>query len=140
LIKKTIASRGGRSSKLFWTLAKSAESEKSLNSLKKKDGTQTLTPEETIERAKSHFEDLLKEPPNNSSRPKKAKVKQDTIPICAQHRKSLTKQFTVKTVQAAIKKMKGGKAAGPDGIPNEFIKAGGTPLAISLTDLFNRIL
>jgi hypothetical protein len=62
LIKKTIASRGGRSSKLFWTLAKSAESVQSLNSLKKKDGTQTNTPKETIARAQSHFEDLLKPP------------------------------------------------------------------------------
>jgi hypothetical protein len=47
-IKKIIASMGGRSSKMFWTLAKSAESEKSINSLKKKDGTQTLTPGETL--------------------------------------------------------------------------------------------
>jgi hypothetical protein len=87
LIRKTIASRGGRSSKLFWTLAKSAESVQSLNSLKRKDGTQTSTPEETLARAQSHFDDLLKQPPHDTIDPTKTKVKQTINPLHTRYKK-----------------------------------------------------
>ena len=53
---------------------------------------------------------------------------------------SLVKPIKIKDIRTAIKSLKNGKAAGPDKIPNEFLKQGSKHLESHLTDLFNAIL
>ena len=46
------------------------------------------------------------------------------------------KPITLKECVTTIKKLKKGKAVGPDNIPNDFIKEGGTKLKKALTRIF----
>lgn len=43
-------------------------------------------------------------------------------------------------VEAAVKNLKSGKSPGEEGIPNEYLKLGGSELVNHLTELFNKIL
>ena len=126
---------------MFWTLAKTSKSDNTINSLRMRNGKQSKTPDETLERAREHFQDLFSPPPPESICKNKPKVGiAGNRKLHRKVREQLTEQFKLKEVQEAIKNLKGGKAAGPDGIPNEFIKAGGKPLAHELRYLFNKIL
>ena len=49
----------------------------------------------------------------------------------------LHRQITSAEVEAVVKAMKSGKAIGPDGIPVEALKAGGTAVAAFISDILN---
>lgn len=132
-------------------MAKNSDQSPQINSLKKKDGSQTKTPEETIERAKEYFENLFEKPPEEEIKQKEAEMKEKwgegktheekwgsgKIPV--KEKKKLYAKIKLKEIKKSIRKLKNGKAAGPDSIPNEFIKAGGVYLAKQLLHLFNRV-
>ena len=112
-----------------------------INTLKNQTGTQTSTVEEALKVAEDHFTNLFKIPENERSRKRKPLEKgKEGKPIPQEQAKKLIEVFTVYEVKKAIKNLKNGKAAGPDGIPNEFLKAGGRPMRLELMELFNKIL
>ena len=122
----------GKKSNTFWRVANSQE-EEAINSLKKSDGSQTTTQEETLKKVHDHFQDLLtsrERPPNPNPRP---------MPNIGKSR-SLIKKFTDSQVRKALLKLPSNKATGPDGIPNEALKMGAALLAPYLRKAFNQIL
>ena len=56
----SIKKNGGVSSREFWQAAKGEDSLTQINTLRKKDGSQTDSVESTVKRAAEHFNDLLK--------------------------------------------------------------------------------
>ena len=122
----------GMKSKTFWREAKPHEEEE-INSLRKSNGSQTTTQEETLTRVQEHFQDLFtarERPPNPNPRP---------MPNIGKSR-SLIKPFTENQVRKALRKLPADKATGPDGIPNEALKMGASLLAPILKKAFNLIL
>ena len=90
----------------------------------------TETAEDTVKRAAEHFEDLFSK---KRGLPRKQRKKMKKL------KHTLGERFTTKEIQKHIKLLKNNKAVGPDGIPNEFLKAGGPKLVKALEQLFNEI-
>ena len=105
-------------------------------SVKRRNGKQTTSQEETLDRTAEYFRELYKKKETQTPKldPKLStpKTMGDTGP--------LVKPIKIKEVRAAIKSLNNGKAAGPDKIPNEVIKLGTDQLGSHFCDLFNAIL
>ena len=54
--------------------------------------------------------------------------------------REMERNFTRDEIKRGINKFKKGKAAGPDGIPNEFYKEGGEAMVNKLEEIFNEVL
>ena len=112
-IRKIIKAKG-KNSRAFWKLAKPREVEKSLNRVKKKDGTFTTSPEEALETVQEYFQELFSPRPRPSN---KEPIKMPSIGW----NKSLTRPFKLKIIQKCLKKLKENKVCGPDNIPFEVL-------------------
>ena len=131
-----ILRKKGPNCKRFWNEIKPNDATR-INSLKKEDGSQTSTPEETIKRAQDYFQNLFTKKDNNNRR----NASNPTNPkITLGNSQRLTKTIKKQTVLTYLKKLKKGKAAGPDGIKNEFLTMAKDSLAPVLTKLFNLCL
>ena len=109
-----------------------------INTLKNKNGEQTKTVKEALMVAEDHFATLFKIPEEKRGKKRKFTEKgKEGKPIPKELRKKLTEAISRKELENAVKKLKNGKAAGPDGIPNELIKAGGRYIRIEIQNLFN---
>ena len=135
-IRRIVGSKGNKSKK-FWSEVKNTDKTK-INSLKKKDGTQTKTQNETINRGGEHFEELFSKHEHNPDPGNQEYCKQFDKTLG--ETKFLTKHVTTKQIIQALKKLKLNKAAGPDGIPNEVLKLDKKVLSLHLTQLFNLCL
>ena len=135
-IRRIVGSKGNKSKK-FWSEVKNSD-KTIINSLKKKDGTQTKSQDETIHRGGEHFEDLFSKHEHNPDPANKKYCKQFDKTLG--ETKFLTKHVTTKQIILALKKLKLNKAAGPDGIPNEVLKLDKKVLSFHLTQLFNLCL
>ena len=107
--------------------------EETINCLQKEDQTLTNSQEETLQRVHDHFQNLF------TPRDRPSDEEPLNIPKVGQS-KALTKKFMRRMICKAIKKLKIGKAPGPDGIPNEAIKVGAPILLSHLTRAFNLII
>lgn len=93
----------------------------------------------TAEKWTTHFKELYAENNNNNraddnSKNKHKLIRQDTL------NDNETDPITAARIQAEMKKLKNGKAPGPDNISNELLKHGGECLADRLTVLYNKIV
>ena len=123
----------GTNNSTFWKVVKD-EKEQKIISLSKSNGTQTSSQDETLKRVAEYFNELHKKKDINRQgvNPSTQRTMGDTG--------SLVKEIKIKEVTVAINSLKNGKAAGPDKIPNEFIKKGSKHLKSHLCNLFNGIL
>ena len=112
-----------------------------ITTLKKENGTQTTSVKETLKRAEEHFGSLFEYKKSESRQRdglKEKKTKENKLP--KKHQKKLVATFKTSDIKKAIKNLKNGKATGPDGIPNEFLKTGGDSMETEIRDLCNEIL
>ena len=98
--------------------------------VKNKDGSTTKTEEEQTQRWAEHFKEVLNRPPPEE----RADIQpaQTDLPI-------RTNKPTKQEIQEALKRLKTGKAAGPDNIPPEALKADLTTSTDVLHKLFSKI-
>ena len=98
--------------------------------VKNKDGSTTKTEEEQTQRWAEHFKEVLNRPPPEE----RADIQpaQTDLPI-------RTNKPTKQEIQDALKRLKTGKAAGPDNIPPEAWKADLTTSTDVLHKLFSKI-
>ena len=54
--------------------------------------------------------------------------------------RDLERDFTREEIREGLRKLKKGKAAGPDGIPNELYKEGGEEMISRVERIFNEVL
>ena len=125
-----IKHNGEVNSREFWKAARGEHRTTPINTLRKKDGSLTDSVESTVKRAAEYFDDLFKSKMEDKKKIKSLKKK-------INH--ALNEKFTKKEIRQHIKRLKNGKAVGPDGIPNEFLKAGGEKLETALEQLLNEI-
>ena len=100
-------------------------------SLLSADGTSLLTEKEaTLKRWAEHFDSVLNRP---------SSINDDAFKRLLQVECNLLlDEFpTVAVTEKAIKRLSSGKAPGSDAIPAEIYKAGGTPVAKKMTELFH---
>jgi hypothetical protein len=98
--------------------------------IKDKQGQTIMDTEQQLERWAEHFEELLnRAPPDNPP----------TIPEADRDLDMECETPTKEEIMRAIRKMKNGKAAGPDGIPAEALKADTERTAEMLLPLFEKI-
>nr|KAG5693079.1 hypothetical protein BaRGS_010638 [Batillaria attramentaria] len=98
--------------------------------IKDKQGQTIIDSERQLERWADHFEELLNRP---------APANPPTIPEAERDLEIDCGAPTKQEIVRAIKKMKNGKAAGPDGIPAEALKADVETTAEMLLPLFEKI-
>ena len=98
--------------------------------VKDKHGNDVYEQEGQLNRWREHFEQLLNRPPPEST-PEILPARLD-LPIN-------TNPPTKKEIEEAIKQIKSNKAAGPDHIPPEAIKADMTTSVVILHTLFTKI-
>nr|KAG5711041.1 hypothetical protein BaRGS_013775 [Batillaria attramentaria] len=98
--------------------------------IKDKQGQTIIDSERQLERWADHFEELLNRP---------APANPPTIPEAERDLEIDCGAPTKEEIVRAIKKMKNGKAAGPDGIPAEALKADVETTAEMLLPLFEKI-
>ena len=102
----------GQKSKRFWREIKPRESTR-INSLKKEDGSQSQSPEDTLETAQKYFQELFSKQPNKTNR-----KPQSYSNVNLGRSRRLIRKLKVQTVRTYLNRLKKDKAAGPDGIKN----------------------
>jgi len=102
--------------------------------INKKDGSPCTSVEETLERWCEHYKDMLNHPPADVC-PDLDQAAAGAVPDTETDCDAPTLQEVVK----AIRKLRNGKAAGPDNIQPEMFKYAEGPIAQSLYDLFQKV-
>ena len=125
------AAAKGNMKKLYDTARKLAGKYKQVNRpIKDKEGNVLTNEEEQRQRWAEHFSELLNRPPPPN--PVDIPAAEVNLDVCCN-------RPTKREIRKAIKQLKNGKAAGPDGIPAEAIKADITTSTEALYNLFGRI-
>ena len=102
-----------------------------LPAVKAKDGQLIFNQAEVEERWREHFAELLLATPAEEP----AGCVEASQPV-----KGTLLHVDIDVVEKLIKKLKRGRAAGPDTIPAELIQAGGRPLALAVLQLLEHVI
>lgn len=97
--------------------------------IKNADGNVLTSEESVLRRWKEYFEELMNIENGRESRMEELEVANQEV-----------QEISRKEVKKAMKRMKGGKAVGPDGIPVEAWRSLGGMAVELLTSLFNKLL
>ena len=138
-----IIQEGGTKSKSFWNLKKKLEGKKGncdYNTITE-DGEELQDPETAKEYIANYYENLYQA---REGRPEfeewTKKIKEDVQTISnSDVMKTEPKEITKEEVVNVIKKLKNGKATGPDDIPNEVFKEAEEDLINIITEVMNNI-
>eukprot|EP01094_Clydonella_sp_ATCC50884_P014306 TRINITY_DN246_c1_g1_i6.p1 TRINITY_DN246_c1_g1~~TRINITY_DN246_c1_g1_i6.p1 ORF type:complete len:1035 (-),score=261.45 TRINITY_DN246_c1_g1_i6:1110-4214(-) len=141
-LNEKIESLKGSKPREFWKTIKRLEGSVSKSSdLFVEVGAEetTSTAEEKVEVLKRHYEALGNEPPpaEDVDDVHNDAVEEELKKMSQQRAIGSVFNFHVGSVDEALKQRKLDKAAGPDGIPIEFLRFGGDQMTQTLTDLFN---
>ena len=101
--------------------------------IKDDDGNILSNSSDCLRRWKDYFKNLLNRPPHHIDPDLLATAPPTDTPRCN------TNRVTRDEVCNALKRLKKGRAPGPDGIPAELLQNGGDSVINHLTDLINRI-